>query len=398
MGVILSALVVGVVFGCSESGAPASGAGGATTTLPESATVPTTGVPGVPSGQASPAPTRPSSIAASSSTSSTAVPQGPIPANNPAFATVNRSLQARVSAAGLRGASLLVVRDGRTLHEYSVGQVSPTTPLAVASTAKWLTAAAMMTYVDEGVAGLDDPVSKWLPEFAGETPPVTLRQLLDHTSGVRDQRCLWNTGGRLGDCVRAVAGSPREFPAGTRFSYGNADFHVVGRVLEVLGNADFATVLARRITGPLGMGATTWPGAPVGPSPAAGAQTTVADYGHFLAMVLGRGVYEGKRILSEAAVEELVRNQVGAYDTSRDYSVGITKIPRYSLGAWPDVVDPSGATVVVSGNGGKGFYPWVDFSTNSYGVIGVQDDRGAEVAVPASQKVAVEARETVARL
>jgi hypothetical protein len=68
--------------------------------------------------------------------------------------------------------------------------------------------------------------------------------------------------------------------------------------------------------------------------------------------------------------------------------VGITRIPRYAFGAWPDVIDGAGGTVVVSGNGGRGFYPWVDFSTGSYGVVGVQDDRGATVAVPASQAVA----------
>ncbi len=312
------------------------------------------------------------------------------------FSGADRALDARVHGAGLGGGAMIIVRDGHLIHEHATGSVGRQTPLAVASTAKWLTAATMMTYVDEGRAGLDDPVSRWLPEFAGETPPVTLRQLLDHTSGVRDQGCLWNTGGKLADCVRLLAKSPREFPAGTKFSYGNADFHVIGRVLEVLEGTDFASVVQRRITGPLGMTATTWPGAPVGPSPAAGARTTVDDYARFLEMILGHGVHQGRRLLSESSVVELARNQVGLYDTSRDYSVGITRIPRYSLGAWPDVIDPSGATVVVSGNGGKGFYPWVDFSTGSYGIIGVQDDRGPEVAVPASQKVAVQAREALA--
>ncbi|MBI2705310.1 MAG: beta-lactamase family protein [Actinobacteria bacterium] len=326
--------------------------------------------------------------------SSTAAAAGP-PAAAAAFAATDRALQSRVSSAGLSGGVVYVVRDGQVIHDYSVGSVTRSTPLSVASSAKWITAATMMTYVDEGKAALDDPVSKWLPEFAGESPPVTVRQLLDHTSGVRDQGCLWNAGGRLADCVRLVAASPREFPAGTKFSYGNADFHVIGRVLEVLGGADFATVVQRRISGPLGMGATTWPGAPNNPSPAAGTRTTVDDYARFLAMILGRGMFEGKRLLSASAVDELVRNQVGAYDTSGDYAVGITRIPRYSLGAWPDVVDPAGATVVVSGNGGKGFYPWVDFSTNSYGIVGVQDDRGAQVAVPASQRVAAEARQAV---
>jgi len=51
----------------------------------------------------------------------------------------------------------------------------------------------------------------------------------------------------------------------------------------------------------------------------------------------------------------------------------------------------------VSGNGGKGLYPWVDFATQTWGIVGVQDERGAQYAVPASQKVEVEARTAVAR-
>jgi hypothetical protein len=44
-----------------------------------------------------------------------------------------------------------------------------------------------------------------------------------------------------------------------------------------------------------------------------------------------------------------------------------------------------------------GFYPWVDYETKTWGIIGVQDARGAQVAVPASQKVAVEARNALSR-
>jgi hypothetical protein len=91
-------------------------------------------------------------------------------------------------------------------------------------------------------------------------------------------------------------------------------------------------------------------------------------------------------------VAELTGDQIRGYDTAGDFAVGITKIPRYALGAWPDVVDVFGETMVVSGNGGMGFYPWVDYATDSYGIIGVQDGRGARVAVPASQVVATAAR------
>jgi hypothetical protein len=56
-----------------------------------------------------------------------------------------------------------------------------------------------------------------------------------------------------------------------------------------------------------------------------------------------------------------------------------------------------GRTTIVSGNGGKGLYPWVDFTTRTWGIVGVQDERGAQLAVPASQVVEVEARTAVAR-
>jgi CubicO group peptidase (beta-lactamase class C family) len=234
-----------------------------------------------------------------------------------------------------------------------------------------------------------------LPEFDGSVPPITPRQLLDHTSGVRDHRCQ-SDGTALAACVRTLASSPREFPAGSQFSYGNAPFLVVGRLVEILGNADFAGVVQQRITGPLAMDATTWPGAPVAPNPAYGLSVTVDDYGRFLDLVLHDGVAHGVRLLSSRSVRELVSDQVSDYDTSHDYSVGITQIPRYGLGCWIDVQGPSGATEVVSGNGGGGFYPWVDFATRTWGIVGVEDDRGAELAVPASQTVAMAARTAVA--
>lgn len=313
------------------------------------------------------------------------------------FDGTDAALEGRLNSAGLSGGMIRIVGDdGAVIHEYAVGNVSGSTLLQIASSTKWLTAAAFMTFIDRGVIRLDDDISRWLPEFAGSDPPITARQLLDHTSGVRDNPCQ-EDGTSLEQCVRTLASSPREFPAGTRFSYGNSPFLVVGRLVEVLGGADFATVVRERLTGPLGMDGPTWPDAPTAPNPAFGAQVTVDDYGKLLDMILHDGMANGSRVLSSDAVQEIITNQVDAYDTSGDYSVGITQIPRYGLGCWPDVQDQSGKTVVVSGNGGKGFYPWVDVTTNTWGIVGVQDERGAQLAVPASQAVEVEARTAVAR-
>ena len=314
-----------------------------------------------------------------------------------AFDQTNALMTERVNSAGLSGGMVRIGRaDGSVIYEKSIGAVRGSTPLSVASSTKWLTAATFMTFVDQGVIGLDDNIAKWLPEFSNDAPPVTPRQLLSHTSGVRDNKC--QAGGMsLSACVKAIASSARQFPAGSKFSYGNSDFLVIGRLVEVLGSADFATIVNQRITGPLQMNATTWPGAPSMANAAFGVRVTIDDYGKFLQMVLNRGETSGTRVLSGQAVDALISNQVSAYDTTNDFAVGITKIPRYGLGGWPDVVNEFGGTVVASGNGAMGFYPWVDYATNTWGIIGVQDARGAQVAVPASQKVAVEARNALSR-
>ena len=314
-----------------------------------------------------------------------------------AFDQTDALMTERVNSAGLSGGMVRIGRaDGSVIYEKSIGAVRGSTPLSVASSTKWLTAATFMTFVDQGVIGLDDNIAKWLPEFSNDAPPVTPRQLLSHTSGVRDNKC--QAGGMsLSACVKAIASSARQFPAGSKFSYGNSDFLVIGRLVEILGGADFATIVNQRITGPLQMNATTWPGAPSMANAAFGVRVTIDDYGKFLQMVLNRGEASGTRVLSGQAVDALISNQVSAYDTTNDFAVGITKIPRYGLGGWPDVVNEFGGTVVASGNGGMGFYPWVDFATNTWGIIGVQDSRGAQVAVPASQKVAVEARNALSR-
>jgi CubicO group peptidase (beta-lactamase class C family) len=337
----------------------------------------------------------PPTTAAPVTTTTTAAPVRKVFAPG-AFDATDGLLDERVRTAGLASGMVRIVGDDGTLiHEHAVGGMTGSTPLSVGSSTKWLTAATFMTFVDRGAIGLDDNIARWLPEFSAQDPPITPRQLLDHTSGVHDNPC--QDGGALAACVRTLAVSSREFVAGTAFSYGNAPFLVVGRLIEELGGADFATVVHDRLTGPLGMDDTTWPGAPTAANGAFGVRVTVDDYGKFVAMILHDGVANGTRVLSSDAIRQIVSNQVAAYDTSHDYSVGITKIPRYGLGCWPDVTDASGRTLVVSGNGGKGLYPWVDFTTRTWGIVGVQDERGAQVAVPASQVVEVEARAAVAR-
>jgi CubicO group peptidase (beta-lactamase class C family) len=315
------------------------------------------------------------------------------------FAATDAAMSQRIRQAGLSGGYLLIATPDQVLYEKAYGGVGRQTPLAVASTSKWLTSALALSYVDAGSLTLDEPISRWLPEFNGAKAGITLRQLLNHTSGIKQQSCIFDTSGVLANCVKQLAAGPLELAPGTQFAYGNGSYHVVARLAEVAGGKDFATLFAERIGGPLGMTRSVWSGgATRNPSPAAGVRTTVEDESRFLRMLLGGGVFEGRRVLSEASVVELQRNQVAGYKTSHDYAVGITRIPTYSLGAWRDVADDGDRTVVISGNGATGFYPWVDHATGTYGIVGVEDQRGAEVAVPASKKVVDTALAAVTRL
>ena len=314
---------------------------------------------------------------ASSATTITTVP--PAPVDSPAWAAADAALRRRVNDAGLRGGALIVVRGDEVLHDTSVGGVTRATALPVASAAKWFTAALLLTLVEDGTLSLDDPIERWLPAFPA---PMTLRHLLSHTAGIPEDDCLWDPGDTLARCVDRLAQKPRRFVAGTAFAYGNSSFHVAGRLAEVAAGRSFATLFAERIGGPLGMASTGFGGGR-NPSPAAGATTSADDYLRFMRMVASGGT----GILSASSIDELRRDQTAGHDTGGDYAVGITRIPTYGFGLWRDKVDPTGRAVIISGNGGRGFYPWIDDETATLGVLAVDDVRGAEVAVPASRAV-----------
>ncbi len=126
-----------------------------------------------------------------------------------AFNTTDALLEQRLRSAGVSfGMIRVVANDGAVIHEHSIGGMSGSTPISIASSTKWLTAATLMTFVDRRVIGLDDDIAKWLPEFTGSSPPITVRQLLDHTSGVHDNACQTD-GTPLAACVRTLASSSR---------------------------------------------------------------------------------------------------------------------------------------------------------------------------------------------
>ena len=306
------------------------------------------------------------------------------------FAEIDTAMSARVSADGLDGAGLLVVANGNEYRNTTYGGYSNETVIPIASASKWLTAATMMTLVDEGKVSLEDPVSKYLPEFTGETGTATIRQLLSHTSGIAQSSCIWEERQTLEQCVGSVAAQKPAYQPGTKFSYGNTSFSVAGRVIEVVTGQSFEKAFETRIATPLGMTHTRFDGnyypTEYNPVPAASAESTLYDYGRFVEMLFNRGQIDGTRVLSEHAVLEMETDSVSGLNTSGDSAVRTTGIPTYGLGTWRDVTTTDDVGVITSGNGAYGFYPWIDRSRNGYGIVFVFDQRGSELAVPESQR------------
>jgi len=299
-------------------------------------------------------------------------------------------MNSRVESEGLDGAGLLVVANGTEYRNTMYGDYTNETVIPIASASKWLTAATMMTLVDEEKVSLEDPVSKFLPDFTGTTGNATLRQLLSHTSGIAQASCIWEAQQTLEQCVRSVASQKPAYEPGTKFSYGNTSFSVAGRIIEVVSGQSFEKAFESRIAKPLGMKHTRFDGnyypTESNPVPAASAESTLNDYGNFVEMIFNRGQLNGTRVLSEHSVLEMETDSVKGLNTSSDTAVRTTGIPTYGLGTWRDATTKDDVGVVTSGNGAYGFYPWVDRSRNGYGIIFVFDQRGSDVAVPESQR------------
>jgi CubicO group peptidase (beta-lactamase class C family) len=193
---------------------------------------------------------------------------------------------------------------------------------------------------------------------------------------------------------------PLGFEPGTKWAYSNAGIDILGRIVEAASGASFEAFLEERLFRPLGLkdtffypteatlprlallykkagdglaAARNFLGTPVGgryPLPAGGLYSTASDLSRICRMMLAKGVWEGKRILSEAAVEKMTRVQTG------DLRCGFTEEIGMGLG-WQVVRTPAGPTSALSpgtyGHGGAfGTQYWIDPVRGAYYILLVQ--------------------------
>ncbi len=185
-------------------------------------------------------------------------------------------------AAGPATGVLAEVRDGDWAWRGSAGtaKLGTSRPVPtngrfrVGSVTKSFAAVVALQLVGERRLSLDDPLSRWYPEIVPNSDRITVRNLLQHTSGVfnyTDQ--LFELYPSIEDILRIryrtwtpreilalIAGRPALFEPGTQWSYSNTNYTLLGLIIRRVTRRDYASEVERRILGPLRLSATEVPG------------------------------------------------------------------------------------------------------------------------------------------
>jgi CubicO group peptidase (beta-lactamase class C family) len=202
----------------------------------------------------------------------------------PDWSGLRRFFRQQVADAGIVGASLVIVREGKVDAEEYVGYqdnasrkpVDRDTIYHWASITKTFTGIAIMQLRDRGLLALDDPAVKYLPELGqihnpfGDISQITIRRLMSHSAGLRAS--TWPWGGdrpwqpfEPTEWSQLVAMFPYTevlFPPGKQYRYSNPGIILLGRIIETLTGDDYEMYVTKNILMPLEMHDTFFDRAP----------------------------------------------------------------------------------------------------------------------------------------
>jgi len=171
------------------------------------------------------------------------------------------------------GVSVAVVKNGRTVLAKGYGfadlendvPATAETVYRIGSITKQFTSAAIMKLIEQGKLSLDDTLQKFLPNFPTQRNRVTVRHLLNHTSGIKSYTSLgprWARVVRLDlapDSVVALfANEPFDFKPGDAYRYNNSGYFLLGMIIEKLSGKPYGQYLQDEFFAPLGLESTMY--------------------------------------------------------------------------------------------------------------------------------------------
>ncbi len=325
----------------------------------------------------------------------------------PRVAAIDQAMQPFVDQGQLSGAVTLVADEDRILHLSAIGRrnleenlpMETDTIFWVASMTKLMTASSIMMLQEENKLSIEDPVAKYIPQFAdlrtpsGKPANLTLRQLITHTSGLAEATPKEaRQAHTLGDLIPFYLAKPMQFEPGTQWKYCQSGINTLGHIIEIVSGMSYPDFLKQRIFDPMGMKDATFYPTPeqvqrlavsykmedgkltpteIGliagaisdhnryPAANGGLFITAEEYCRFCQMLLDGGTLDGRRYLQAQSIGQMTSNQ-----TDDLPSVGFIPGSRWGLG-FGIVSEPTGITAMLSrgtfGHGGAyGTQAWID--------------------------------------
>ncbi len=300
-----------------------------------------------------------------------------------AYDAIHTYLLEQMRRLKIPGIALAIVEGDRIVHQHGIGRarpggVAPTCqiPFLIGSTAKSITASAVMQLVEAGKVELDTPVQHYLPWFRVKDPvasaQITVRHLLNQTSGLpgipgmANLANLDNSPDAGIQQAKALTKIETSHPVGTTFEYSNLNYNLLGLIIEAASDETYPSYIHRHIFEPLEMrhsytdlasaqkdnlavGHRYWFGHPVairdlplarGSLPSGQLISTSEDLAHYLIAHLNNGIFGNAQILSNTSIEEMQRG------IAEQLVMG-KPITKYGMGWFINEID--GVTIVAHG-------------------------------------------------
>ncbi|MDB5210858.1 MAG: beta-lactamase family protein [Sediminibacterium sp.] len=257
----------------------------------------------------------------------------------------------------------VVYKDGAIIWQKAIGtDFTAKSQAPIMNASQWLTAALVMSYVEQGKLSLSDKVSKYIPLFTKYSKGyITIKDCLAHLTGIEADPGHYSNGKKFASLEEEVDNfiTKKEIESnpGLEFRYSNVGLNIAGRVLEIVAKRGFEQLMQERITRPLMMRNTSFSSF-YSVNPSAGALSSPNDYINFLSMLLNKGMFNGKRILSEQSITEML--------TIRTTPPMMKYVPKgmegysYGLGQWILEADEKGIGTLIAGPGMTGTWPMID--------------------------------------
>lgn len=179
------------------------------------------------------------------------------------------------------GATMIVTKGGRTLYAGARGvadmdagrALTPASVIRIGSITKQFTAAVILQLVGEGKLSLDDRLDKFYPGYPAPGGGATVRQLLNHTSGIQSYTGIpgWMVAANTGrafttdQLIAEFRDKPAEFQPGEKWNYNNSGYILLGGIIERVTGKPWYAAIETRIVRPLGLSSIRYGNPPAGP-------------------------------------------------------------------------------------------------------------------------------------